>query len=555
MAVLVQTALNQYVTKTSLAAAVAATDSANKTIVVTGAETVSASLTIPATRTLRVEKGATITVASGQILALNCPIDAGRYAIFAGTGTITGLQKALPDWWTTNATPGTTDMTSAFTAALAASDVVEGSGTYAISNTVTMGDSQKLAGNMTLKAITGMANKPMILIKEGDGSTAAWDVDIPNSIILDGNDIALTGVEVYYGRGCNLRPYKITRANKYGFLLGNAAASKSDGINIHDTIIWYHEEATPVSKDGSYSNPSDSAGIYYRHCYDSTLTNVQAMGFRVGFDISNDSSGNHIAMCHAWNRRAHGPLLAGFRTLSSNGTFHQCYSDTPHNWYSADGSTYVQDAAITALYGFYLDAYSQALTNCMVYLNSSETYGATDNLLTAVYSHVAGYGHILGLQVKGGDATHRYAKIYGGVTTNATIVGTGNPASGTLVDTTSVFDQVGVNEMKFATGKLSIDAAAGTLRELALKTAGVARWYIGASGTAEGGSDAGSDFWIKGRADDGSALNTPLTITRSTGYIKLGNVPAHADNAAAVTAGLAVGEVYRTADVLKIVHA
>lgn len=39
-------------------------------------------------------------------------------------------------------------------------------------------------------------------------------------------------------------------------------------------------------------------------------------------------------------------------------------------------------------------------------------------------------------------------------------------------------------------------------------------------------------------------LNTP----------SLTGVPEYADNAAAVTAGLTIGRVYRTADVLKIVH-
>lgn len=39
-------------------------------------------------------------------------------------------------------------------------------------------------------------------------------------------------------------------------------------------------------------------------------------------------------------------------------------------------------------------------------------------------------------------------------------------------------------------------------------------------------------------------LNTP----------SLTGVPEYADNASAVTAGLAVGRVYRTGDVLKIVH-
>ena len=36
--------------------------------------------------------------------------------------------------------------------------------------------------------------------------------------------------------------------------------------------------------------------------------------------------------------------------------------------------------------------------------------------------------------------------------------------------------------------------------------------------------------------------------------IVIANVPVYADNAAAVTAGLAVGQLYRTGDNLKVVH-
>lgn len=36
--------------------------------------------------------------------------------------------------------------------------------------------------------------------------------------------------------------------------------------------------------------------------------------------------------------------------------------------------------------------------------------------------------------------------------------------------------------------------------------------------------------------------------------IVIANVPVYADNAAAVTAGLAVGQIYRTGDNLKVVH-
>lgn len=40
----------------------------------------------------------------------------------------------------------------------------------------------------------------------------------------------------------------------------------------------------------------------------------------------------------------------------------------------------------------------------------------------------------------------------------------------------------------------------------------------------------------------------------SAAAMVIANVPVYADNAAAVTAGLAIGKLYRTGDALKIVH-
>jgi hypothetical protein len=47
----------------------------------------------------------------------------------------------------------------------------------------------------------------------------------------------------------------------------------------------------------------------------------------------------------------------------------------------------------------------------------------------------------------------------------------------------------------------------------------VDRWILRTDATAESGSNAGSDFQILARADAGSALSTPLTITRATGAV------------------------------------
>lgn len=62
-------------------------------------------------------------------------------------------------------------------------------------------------------------------------------------------------------------------------------------------------------------------------------------------------------------------------------------------------------------------------------------------------------------------------------------------------------------------------------RAIAYTTGNVLRWLIRANGTAEGGSNAGSDLEIVSRADDGTNIGTVLTITRSTRAIQLGSGP------------------------------
>lgn len=68
---------------------------------------------------------------------------------------------------------------------------------------------------------------------------------------------------------------------------------------------------------------------------------------------------------------------------------------------------------------------------------------------------------------------------------------------------------------------VSITGAAGTNRDLIYQTAGVSRFILRTNDTAEGGSDAGSDFQIVPRDDSGAALPPALTITRSTGEVTL----------------------------------
>lgn len=81
--------------------------------------TVSTDLTLTANITLKVDRGALASIATGKTLAINGQVDAGRYQIFTGTGTVTvpGVLKAewygmVPDFVSSSDTG--TDNTAAF---------------------------------------------------------------------------------------------------------------------------------------------------------------------------------------------------------------------------------------------------------------------------------------------------------------------------------------------------------------------------------------------------------------------------------------------------------
>ena len=62
---------------------------------------------------------------------------------------------------------------------------------------------------------------------------------------------------------------------------------------------------------------------------------------------------------------------------------------------------------------------------------------------------------------------------------------------------------------------------AGSAGYLHMYTGGSARWTMGVNGTAESGSNAGSDFVLNAYNDAGAYVNAPLVISRSTGAVTL----------------------------------
>lgn len=92
---------------------------------------IAADQVIPSTVSLKVGRGAIVSIATTKTLTINGPLNAGLYQILSGTGnTVFGpgsVNEVFPEWWATNAAPGVTDMSAAIQAA---DDAVSGAGAY-----------------------------------------------------------------------------------------------------------------------------------------------------------------------------------------------------------------------------------------------------------------------------------------------------------------------------------------------------------------------------------------------------------------------------------------
>lgn len=82
-------------------------------------------------------------------------------------------------------------------------------------------------------------------------------------------------------------------------------------------------------------------------------------------------------------------------------------------------------------------------------------------------------------------------------------------------------------------------------------TNGAARWFVGAQGSTESGSDTGSDFVILS-ASDTNTIRQPLAISRATGHLTIMLPTNAANDAAAAAAGVGIGGVYRNGSVLQV---
>lgn len=189
--------------------------------VVLGTYTISADTTVT-TNLGYIPKGVLYSVASGKTLTISGTFDCGLYKIFAGSGTvaITGIKTSRPEWFGTNTTPGTTDMTNPLQYAITA---------------LSSGGVVKLS--TTTYAFTTVAIATANITLEGDGwgsilrSTVAVDTDTPTNIFIQANNVTLWKFKVDHKNV----PDQLVTSGSYNAMQGDNVIGVGWGVETSGT--------------------------------------------------------------------------------------------------------------------------------------------------------------------------------------------------------------------------------------------------------------------------------------------------------------------------------
>jgi len=253
---------------TGFALAVAAIGSTSSVLYIPNEQSVTGDVTVPATLTLKFSPGGFLNIATTKTATINGNIEAGLTKIFScvGTGKVVfgagAVKEVYPEWWETNTTPGTTDMTVAIQAAIdgmTENNILKAKGTYKTSATIWIRKSNctydfrqaKFTGHGMV--IVGDWDNPTVIPENitilggeyrPDATTAVYpDADRNALAVIIGTNITIINPRIFPKQGCRAisiqtdisigsPPYaNIRRVRVYGLEIygdGNAF----DGVDI-----------------------------------------------------------------------------------------------------------------------------------------------------------------------------------------------------------------------------------------------------------------------------------------------------------------------------------
>jgi hypothetical protein len=152
--------------------------------------------------------GGQLSPGTGKTLTIAAPasIDAQAFQIFTGAGIVTFTNyvgSVRPEWWASNTTPGTTDMTNAIKAAYAAWPKVALDGYYLVTDTITInqrfseiGGSGNNKGTIKFNPVSAKILFDLTGCTYNSGYFGAKNDVIRNLILTSSNAVKKTGIHI-----------------------------------------------------------------------------------------------------------------------------------------------------------------------------------------------------------------------------------------------------------------------------------------------------------------------------------------------------------------------
>jgi hypothetical protein len=224
---------------------------------------------------MKIPAGVILSVASGKTLTINGPIEAGIYKIFSGRGEVLlgvgSVKEIYPEWWGTNTTPGTTDMSAALQYAINAANhtgqiIHLAAQQYKVSTILNMLSHVRLEGSVRIQE-SGAVMKGTELVQSASETSilsvgdnvAGWTL---RNLTFRGTE---TASPFSMGRGTLLQLNKVTagliedcRFIYSRYCIQVMSGKNVSGVNIHRCYFWYNNQALLLNGGWADSWISDS---------------------------------------------------------------------------------------------------------------------------------------------------------------------------------------------------------------------------------------------------------------------------------------------------------
>lgn len=390
----------------------------------------------------------------------------------------------------------------------------------------------------------------------GDGNGAVRGTTVSDLLIATNNASAPTaGAGVLAPTGYNVRIERVMVYNCFdGYHFANTGSGGISGwlencfsgklsghhvvvdgypeLHIHDCRFGMNGAGDTGALAYLYMTGGGNGTVQVTNCQFNEFNNIAPVGALLAFGNLTSTSGSQLISLDTCHAEAYSTAIqtdATATTLSNISLSNCSLWMSPNPFFSLNAATTtLTDLAIT---GCSISCNNFTLNNIqlnngviagnIIYGNVTLGAGATGTLAWAgnnVQQTMIANGNWTSLFISGvvqgafsaPGTGHINAFLGQYIQLTSSLSASGAPPQLVLGSNTSATEQ-----------RLLLNSAAGQIRDIGFQTAGNWRWWMGANGTAEGGSNAGSDFVLNAFNDAGTLLSTPITVTRATGNIAL----------------------------------